>query len=247
MTAAWACVWSGVLTVTASICLPISSSILRKSLYFLACGNWDALPPRVLSSMSHRATMLPYLAAWSQSLPPLPPTPTQAMLRRSMGAWLSAIVRPPAAQKPTPARVVCLRKSRRWVRRVMTHSPLLLRERTRRGIPESRNASDLRTSLPMRMPIRNYFLFRRLCPQDGVAAPAHGFHRAKKVSHQWSELIGLLGDKIEAAPGTQQAPAALDEQPGDGGVGVIGRVGQDHVETGSRQGLSPTGGDHAEV
>ncbi len=57
--AAAACVWSGVLTVTASICLPISSSILRKSVYFLAFGNFLALPLSVFSSMSHRATTLP--------------------------------------------------------------------------------------------------------------------------------------------------------------------------------------------
>ena len=62
------------------------------------------------SSMSHRAMMLPWWPAWSVSLPPLPPTPTQAMFSCSLGDLLSARVRPPATQKPKPARALSARK-----------------------------------------------------------------------------------------------------------------------------------------
>src|SRR5262245_57025278 len=47
----------------------------------------------------------------------------QAMFTFSLGDLLSASVRPPATQKPTPAKLVCLRKSRRLVLRFMIQLP----------------------------------------------------------------------------------------------------------------------------
>ena len=71
--------WSGVLTVTASMLLPISSSILRKSVNFFAFGKLLRPPcPSVLSSMSQMATTSPCRPASAESLDPLPPTPMQA-------------------------------------------------------------------------------------------------------------------------------------------------------------------------
>ena len=74
-------------------------------LVYEARGNCLALASRWWSSMSHRATMLPCLPAWSVSLEPLPPTPMQAMFSLSLGDVLSLPVTPPvpmvsAPQKP---------------------------------------------------------------------------------------------------------------------------------------------------
>src|SRR5262249_41731689 len=113
-------------TVTASICLSISSSILRKSLYFFAFGNFSAIRSTMLSSTSQMATTFPTCPACSVSPWPLPPTPTQAKLICSLAALLAATLRPPAAQKPIPARVDCFRKSRRLLRELMNE--LLVRK-----------------------------------------------------------------------------------------------------------------------
>src|SRR5262249_11032419 len=59
MTAAAACVWSGVLTTTASTFGARSSSSLRKSRYVLACENFSAFFARRDSSMSERAPAAP--------------------------------------------------------------------------------------------------------------------------------------------------------------------------------------------
>jgi hypothetical protein len=119
---AW--LWSGVETVTAWISLPTSSNIFRQSVYRLAFECFSAILASRFSSMSQMATRLVCLAAWSQSLSPLPPTPTQARPIRSLGlleSTSSAHVRRSLTQKPMPmpARVVAavpLRKSRRLVR-----------------------------------------------------------------------------------------------------------------------------------
>ena len=57
--------------------LPISSSILRKSLILLRLGRSSPALPSVLSSMSQMATMSPCRLASFESLLPLPPTPIQ--------------------------------------------------------------------------------------------------------------------------------------------------------------------------
>ena len=61
MAAATACVWSGVLTVTASIDLPSLSSISRKSVNFSALVYFSAALSRRLVSTSQMATMSPCL------------------------------------------------------------------------------------------------------------------------------------------------------------------------------------------
>src|SRR5262245_18660119 len=131
MTLATAWVWSGVLTMTASICLSISCSILRKSWYLRALTSacspvflslWLSDSLRRLSSMSHRAPTLACLAACRMSLWPLPLQPMLATLSFSLGDLPSARASPPATQKPAPARVDCLRKSRRVEREVMRAS-----------------------------------------------------------------------------------------------------------------------------
>src|SRR5262249_28677535 len=114
-----------VLTVTASMLLPISSSILRKSLYFFALGYFSDALPSVPSSTSQRATTSPCLEASAVSPPPLPPTPMQAKRMVSLGDFLSAALIGPAIQKLTPANAVVLRKSRRWLRRLMQCPPMM--------------------------------------------------------------------------------------------------------------------------
>ena len=77
-TAATACVWSGVLTTTASICRCNSSSILRKSTYRLACGNFLWVSSARRSSTSHSATRFSpdTLLVFE---PPCPQAPMMAM------------------------------------------------------------------------------------------------------------------------------------------------------------------------
>ena len=108
---AW--VWSGVLTVKASILLPISSNILRKSVYFLASLNLPATPSSFLRSTSQMATILPNRPASLESLEPLPLTPTLAMANCSLAALLSLGASPPATQKPIPVAAVVFRNRRR--------------------------------------------------------------------------------------------------------------------------------------
>ena len=75
------CMWSHVLTVTASISLSISSSILRRSLYRLAFGHFLNAPAAARSSTSQSATIFaPHPAASLRSPPPLPPQPMPARL-----------------------------------------------------------------------------------------------------------------------------------------------------------------------
>ena len=72
-------VWSGVLTTTASISLPILSSIWRKSRNRLAFG-WALNESAALaSSTSQRATMFSPASPWRLSAP-RPPTPMHARL-----------------------------------------------------------------------------------------------------------------------------------------------------------------------
>src|SRR2546430_2939216 len=79
--AAGACMWSGVDTVTASMRLPSFSSITRKSLKRFACGYFRKEPAALTSSTSHNAQMFS-LSTFSMSLAPLPPTPIPAMFNR---------------------------------------------------------------------------------------------------------------------------------------------------------------------
>jgi hypothetical protein len=76
--AAGACEWSGVATDTASISLH-SSSILRQSVYFFACGNFAACLSRRDSSTSQSATMFSSLRP-STCPAPRPSTPITATL-----------------------------------------------------------------------------------------------------------------------------------------------------------------------
>jgi len=91
-----ACMWSGVLTTTASICPWIWSSILRKSRDFRALGKALKVAAAVASSTSHRATMFCPAISLRFS-PPRPPHPTTAMSSRSLagsppdGAWPSTV------------------------------------------------------------------------------------------------------------------------------------------------------------
>src|SRR5262245_61010127 len=102
--------------------LPSLSNILRKSLNFSALVCLAAAPLRVLSSMSHRATTFsPALAISARLPPPMPPTPTKAMLSFSLAARAADQdgPTPPAAQKPAPARADAWRKRRRFIRPLM--------------------------------------------------------------------------------------------------------------------------------
>src|SRR5690554_3469496 len=106
---AW--VWSAVATTTASKSLPISSYILRQSLYFLALGKRSntPLPPVYFQSTSHNATMFSD-SRFLRLAKPIPPTPTPAMFNLSLGAlcpkpattWLGMIEKAAAAAAVVP-------------------------------------------------------------------------------------------------------------------------------------------------
>ena len=115
VTAAEACVWSGVETTTASSRGPSSWSSSRKSLYFLASLCFSPLASSRFWSMSQSATIRPWWAAWSVSLPPLPPTPMQAMFSVSFGPTPPAQPRRPCARMPKPATDAPNRNDRRSV------------------------------------------------------------------------------------------------------------------------------------
>ena len=97
---AGACMWSGVLIVAIWMFLPCLASSSRKSVNFSALLNPSEFPllSSVFWSTSQIAMTLPNWAAFSESLPPLPPTPMQATLNFSLADWLSAR-RVPAATK----------------------------------------------------------------------------------------------------------------------------------------------------
>src|SRR5262245_17487713 len=117
-----ACMWSGVLTTTASISLSMSSNILRKSANFLTSGYFEKAEAARFSSTSHRATMFSPLTA-PRFAPPWPPQPTTATLSFSLAPLGSAAPRPPAIQKPIPARPACCMNCLRLLRRAMSASP----------------------------------------------------------------------------------------------------------------------------
>src|SRR5262245_50496946 len=114
------------LTVTASIWLPASSSILRKSLKRVVLGK--LLSPSlesVLSSTSQMATMSPCRLASAESLLPLPPTPIQAKRIRSLGdllSWATAVL----TNTPTLVALAAFRNRRRSVKYDMTQAPELV-------------------------------------------------------------------------------------------------------------------------
>jgi hypothetical protein len=67
--------------------LPNSSNNLRKSVYVFAPENFSDFLPSVPESQSHKATVLYNSAAWSVSLPPLPPTRMHAGRTSSLPIW----------------------------------------------------------------------------------------------------------------------------------------------------------------
>ena len=100
--------WSGVATVTASICLSILSSITRKSRKRGTVGNSLYVFAAMVSSTSQNAansTCGEFLKA-EITASPLPPTPTTATLSLEFGPGVLAMlqdgrtIRPPATAAP---------------------------------------------------------------------------------------------------------------------------------------------------
>ena len=81
--------WSGVLTVTASMLLPISSSILRKSLNFLALGKRRGGRFELVVVDVANGHHVAGPAGIVESLSPLPSMPMLAKAIRSLGERLS--------------------------------------------------------------------------------------------------------------------------------------------------------------
>ena len=154
ITAAVACVWSGVETTTASSRGPSSWSSSRKSLYFLASLCFSPLASSRFWSMSQIATIRPWWAAWSVSLAPLPPTPMQAIFSVSFGPTPPAQPLRPGARMPKPATDAPNRNDRRFVVMLIVLDSRTERRQRRPG-PRGRSAAQAhsdRLVRPLRAP-----------------------------------------------------------------------------------------------